>query len=60
MDVYEPAGDSETERPVFLFFHSGNFLPQYVNAGTQGTRQDSVVVEMCERYARMGLCRNFC
>ena len=27
MDVYEPAGDSETDRPAFLFFHSGNFLP---------------------------------
>ena len=54
MDVYEPVGDSETNRPVFMFFHSGNFLPQFVNQGTQGTRQDSVVVEMCERYARKG------
>jgi hypothetical protein len=54
MDIYEPADDSETSRPVFLFFHSGNFLPQYLNGGTQGTRQDNVVVEMCERFARMG------
>jgi hypothetical protein len=54
MDIYEPTGDSETSRPVFMFFHSGNFLPQYLNGGTQGTRQDNVVVEMCERYARMG------
>ena len=54
MDVYEPVGDTETNRPVFMFFHSGNFLPQFVNQGTQGTRQDSVVVEMCERFARMG------
>ena len=28
MDVYTPAGDTETDRPVILYFHTGNFLPQ--------------------------------
>ena len=54
LDIYEPVGDTETERPLFLFFHSGNFLPPMVNGGTQGTRTDNTVVEICERYARMG------
>ena len=54
LDIYEPVGDTETERPLFLFFHSGNFLPPMVNGGTQGTRTDNTVVEICERFARMG------
>ena len=54
MDVYQPANDSETDRPVILYFHTGNFLPQYVNGSALGTRTDSSVVEMCTRFARMG------
>ncbi len=27
MDVYTPAGDVETNRPLVLYFHTGNFLP---------------------------------
>ena len=26
-DIYEPTGDTETERPLLLIFHTGNFLP---------------------------------
>ncbi len=54
MDVYQPAGDSETDRPVILYFHTGNFLPQYVNGSAVGTRTDSSAVEICSRFARMG------
>ena len=54
MDIYEPADDSETERPVILYFHTGNFLPQYVNGSAVGTRTDSSAVEICSRFARMG------
>jgi carboxylesterase type B len=54
MDVYQPAGDSEADRPVILYFHTGNFLPQYVNGSAVGTRTDSSAVEICSRFARMG------
>jgi len=54
MDVYTPAGDTETDRPVILYFHTGNFLPQYVNGSAVGTRTDSCAVEICSRFARMG------
>lgn len=54
MDVYQPVGDDETERPVVLVFHTGNFLPFPENGGTGGTKEDSTVVEVCNRLARMG------
>lgn len=54
LDVYAPAGDVETNRPVILYFHTGNFLPYPLNGGTGGTRTDSSVVEICSRFARMG------
>lgn len=53
-DIYEPAGDFEDERPLILYFHTGNFLPQYTNGSALGTRTDNSVVEMCTRFARMG------
>ncbi|MCH1576512.1 MAG: hypothetical protein L7S67_09575, partial [Flavobacteriales bacterium] len=54
LDLYEPAGDTESDRPLLLMFHTGNFLPVYVNGGAQGTKTDSAIVEMCTRYAKMG------
>jgi hypothetical protein len=54
MDVYQPEGDTETERPVVLVFHTGNFLPFPENLGTGGTKEDSTVVEVCNRLAKMG------
>ena len=54
LDLYTPAGDTETDRPLILYFHTGNFLPPMVNGGTTGTRTDSAAVEICSRFARMG------
>lgn len=54
MDVYRPAGDTETNRPVVLYFHTGSFLPQYFNGQITGSRLDSTVVEICNRLARRG------
>lgn len=54
MDIYQPVGDTETNRPVILYFHSGNFLPFPVNGGTGGSKTDSSTVEICKRFARMG------
>jgi len=54
MDVYSPSGDTETSRPVILYFHTGNFLPTPQNGSPSGTKTDLNVVEMCTRLARMG------
>jgi hypothetical protein len=54
MDIYQPVGDVEVNRPLILYFHSGNFLPFPVNGGTGGSKTDSSTVEICKRFARMG------
>jgi hypothetical protein len=53
-DIYEPSGDVETDRPLLIYVHTGNFLPQYLNGSAVGTKTDSVAVELCTRYAKMG------
>jgi len=53
-DIYEPVGDTETDRPLMIYIHTGNFLPQYLNGSAVGTKSDSVAVELCTRYAKMG------
>jgi hypothetical protein len=61
MDVYEPAGDTEVEnRPLVLYFHTGNFLPHPQNQGPGGLRTDSSAVEICKRLARMGYVAASC
>ncbi|MCS6929789.1 MAG: T9SS type A sorting domain-containing protein [Saprospiraceae bacterium] len=61
MDVYEPEGDTLAQRPLVLYFHTGNFLPwinpqtgQSVNQSCGGTRNDPAAQEFCTRLARMG------
>ena len=54
MDVYQPSGDTETNRPLVLVFHTGNFLPNVLNGQISGTKQDSSVVEICNQLARRG------
>jgi len=54
LDLYEPVGDTLTERPLIIVFHSGNFLPFPQNQSPVGTRKDSSVVEICRRLARSG------
>ena len=53
-DIYEPAGDTETDRPLIIYIHTGNFLPQYLNSSAVGSKNDSCAVELCSRYAKMG------
>ena len=53
-DIYEPAGDTETARPLMIYIHTGNFLPQYLNGSAVGTKDDSTAVELCTRYAKLG------
>lgn len=62
-DIYEPVGDTETARPLVLYFHTGNFLPFRnpanpsqlgFNNSCGGERTDSAAVEICTRLAKMG------
>jgi len=54
MDVYQPGGDTETDRPLVLVIHSGNFLPRYINRSATGDKGDSSVVELANRFAKRG------
>ncbi|MBK9491252.1 MAG: hypothetical protein IPO07_22535 [Haliscomenobacter sp.] len=54
MDVYTPAGDSDTKRAVVMYFHTGIFLPPLLNGGITGARSDSSVVEFARRLTRLG------
>ena len=42
LDLYEPTGDVETDRPLLLYFHTGNFLPTYINQSGLGTKPTAV------------------
>ncbi|MFN5324992.1 MAG: T9SS type A sorting domain-containing protein [Bacteroidota bacterium] len=54
MDIYEPAGDVATNRPLIIFMHTGSLLPRYINGTPTGSRNDSATVEFCKRFARRG------
>lgn len=54
MNVYEPAGDTETDRPLVIIMHTGNFLPPTINGGCSGTIFDADNVAMATRLAKMG------
>ena len=53
-DIYEPAGDSLTNRPVIILAHTGSFLPAVVNGQPTGSKTDSSIVEQCTRWAKKG------
>lgn len=48
MDVYEPTGDTASQRPVMILAHGGSFL--------QGSTKtsDTYVVNMCKEFAKRG------
>lgn len=54
MDVYQPTNDAETNRPLVILIHTGNFLPRYVNRSATGDKTDSAVVELSTRFAKRG------
>jgi hypothetical protein len=71
MDVYRPLGDTATNRPVVLYFHTGNFGPfknpdptspvqNGFNGSCGGQRNDSAAVEICTRLAKMGYVAASC
>ena len=55
MDVYTPpASDEMTNRPVFVYIHTGNFLPALFNGATTGDKIDSAAVNICKQMAKRG------
>lgn len=46
MDIYEPEGDVEINRPAIVMAFGGAFV--------FGTRTDSYMVDLCTRYAKLG------
>jgi len=54
MDVYQPAGDSITTRPLIIYVHTGSFLPYPINGSCTGTKVDSATVAMCMAFAKRG------
>lgn len=54
MDIYQPTGDALTERPLVILLHTGSFLPRVLNGQPTGAKNDSVLVEMCTRFAKKG------
>lgn len=54
MDIYEPAGDTVSFRPLIIYLHTGSFLPRYINGLPTGDRNDSATVAMCETWAKKG------
>lgn len=54
MDIYRPAGDTSTKRPLIIYLHTGSFLPPIVNGSPTGSRRDSATVAICKRFAQRG------
>jgi Secretion system C-terminal sorting domain/Carboxylesterase family len=52
--IYTPNGDATINRPVVIYLHTGNFLPQIRTMSPSGTVDDSTAVEICTRLAKMG------
>ncbi|MBK8700141.1 MAG: T9SS type A sorting domain-containing protein [Saprospiraceae bacterium] len=53
-DIYTPKGDTESKRPLVIYFHTGNFLPFPQNISASGSRKDSTCVDIVKKFARMG------
>jgi hypothetical protein len=53
-DIYQGTGDTASLRPAMIMLPTGNFLPKSVRKQPLGDRKDSVVVEMCTRFAKLG------
>jgi hypothetical protein len=54
MDVYEPQGDTHTNRPLIILAHAGSFLPKGTNTLPLGVKEDSCMIEMCTQFAKRG------
>ncbi|MBW8050553.1 MAG: PKD domain-containing protein [Cytophagales bacterium] len=46
LDVYEPAGDTVSMRPLIILAHGGSF--------TSGDKADGCIVDMCKNFTKLG------
>lgn len=46
LDVFKPAGDTASNRPLILLFHGGSFI--------SGQRDDGVMLGLCNTFAKRG------
>lgn len=46
MDIYQPTGDTVSQRPLIVLAHGGSFIG--------GSKTDADVVALCNRFAKMG------
>ncbi len=53
-DLYFPANDTLTARPLVILVHSGEFLPLPFNSRTSGSITDSSIVEIATRLSQRG------
>ena len=50
MDIYEPSGDTLSERYLIVLNHDGGYLPKYINQLPFGDKGDSSIVEIANRF----------
>lgn len=53
-DLYEPDGDTVTERPLIIMLGTGTFLPIIRNGNPTGMRQDFATTQICKSFAKRG------
>ncbi len=53
-DVYTPANDAETKRPLIILAHTGSYLPPYLNGQPTGNKEDSTIKEIAKKFAMRG------
>ncbi|MBK8153613.1 MAG: T9SS type A sorting domain-containing protein [Saprospiraceae bacterium] len=53
-DLYEPEGDTRTDRPLVLIAHTGSFLPPLYNGQITGSSSDSTVTAAAKYLAARG------
>lgn len=46
MDIFQPDGDTQAQRPLIILVHGGTFI--------SGTKDDPDVTELCQRFAKLG------
>ncbi len=54
VEIYQPEGDTEEDRPLMIIQPTGNFLPWPVSGSPSGTMRDSTTVEWAIRLAKLG------
>jgi hypothetical protein len=54
VDLYQPANDTASARPLIILAHTGSYLPAYINQQTTGDRTDSSLNEVARNLARRG------